>query len=249
MATPWLHLGNQRGPSGTPEGPFHAQGVGWRGRIRTFNPLIQSQVPYRLATRQRPGQDSRGRAAGPRATPSAGTPFGSVAERPSGAPASPAREAQESSCPRSSTASTAGRWRPASRSSTTPTRSPSPCPQSCGRIGPLPGVRRRGPAGRRGAVAAHRARRRTCPRASGWPARRASWTPTSDIEFAIIRRRMRILGPPARRPREIDPVVTVGRATRSSTTACPIDHASRHACWAWPSTWAPRPSSSASSTW
>ena len=29
------------------------QGVGWRGRIRTFNPLIQSQVPYRLATRQR----------------------------------------------------------------------------------------------------------------------------------------------------------------------------------------------------
>ena len=28
------------------------EGVGWRGRIRTFNPLIQSQVPYRLATRQ-----------------------------------------------------------------------------------------------------------------------------------------------------------------------------------------------------
>src|SRR5438552_11471198 len=28
-------------------------GVGWRGRIRTFNALIQSQVPYRLATRQR----------------------------------------------------------------------------------------------------------------------------------------------------------------------------------------------------
>src|SRR5215210_661257 len=25
--------------------------LGWRGRIRTFNPLIQSQVPYRLATR------------------------------------------------------------------------------------------------------------------------------------------------------------------------------------------------------
>jgi hypothetical protein len=22
-------------------------GFGWRGRIRTFNPLIQSQVPYR----------------------------------------------------------------------------------------------------------------------------------------------------------------------------------------------------------
>ena len=28
--------------------------IGWRGRIRTFNPLIQSQVPYRLATRHRP---------------------------------------------------------------------------------------------------------------------------------------------------------------------------------------------------
>ena len=27
-------------------------GVGWRARIRTWNPLIQSQVPYRLATRQ-----------------------------------------------------------------------------------------------------------------------------------------------------------------------------------------------------
>ena len=26
---------------------FHARRVGWRGRIRTFNPLIQSQVPYR----------------------------------------------------------------------------------------------------------------------------------------------------------------------------------------------------------
>ena len=25
--------------------------IGWRGRIRTFNPLIQSQVPCRLATR------------------------------------------------------------------------------------------------------------------------------------------------------------------------------------------------------
>ena len=35
---------------------------GWRGRIRTFNPLIQSQVPYRLATRQRAGA---GRRAGP----------------------------------------------------------------------------------------------------------------------------------------------------------------------------------------
>ena len=31
------------------------RGVGWRGRIRTFNPLIQNQVPYRLATRQRRG--------------------------------------------------------------------------------------------------------------------------------------------------------------------------------------------------
>jgi hypothetical protein len=32
---------------------------GWRGRIRTFNPLIQSQVPYRLATRQRPDAEGR----------------------------------------------------------------------------------------------------------------------------------------------------------------------------------------------
>jgi hypothetical protein len=28
-------------------------GTGWRARIRTLNPLIQNQVPYRLATRQR----------------------------------------------------------------------------------------------------------------------------------------------------------------------------------------------------
>ena len=27
-------------------------GAGWRGRIRTFDLLIQSQAPYRLATRQ-----------------------------------------------------------------------------------------------------------------------------------------------------------------------------------------------------
>ena len=27
--------------------------AGWRARNRTLNPLIQSQVPYRLATRQR----------------------------------------------------------------------------------------------------------------------------------------------------------------------------------------------------
>ncbi len=33
-------------------------GVGWRGRIRTFNFLIQSQVPYRLATRQRRRDDT-----------------------------------------------------------------------------------------------------------------------------------------------------------------------------------------------
>ena len=31
--------------------------VGWRGRIRTFDLLIQSQAPYRLATRQRAGRD------------------------------------------------------------------------------------------------------------------------------------------------------------------------------------------------
>jgi hypothetical protein len=36
---------------------------GWRGRIRTFNPLIQSQVPYRLATRQRGHQDTKSRRA------------------------------------------------------------------------------------------------------------------------------------------------------------------------------------------
>jgi hypothetical protein len=32
-------------------------GVGWRGRIRTFDLLIQSQAPYRLATRQWSGSD------------------------------------------------------------------------------------------------------------------------------------------------------------------------------------------------
>ena len=30
---------------------------GWRGRIRTFDLLIQSQAPYRLATRQWSGGD------------------------------------------------------------------------------------------------------------------------------------------------------------------------------------------------
>jgi hypothetical protein len=30
---------------------------GWRGRIRTFDLLIQSQAPYRLATRQWGGTD------------------------------------------------------------------------------------------------------------------------------------------------------------------------------------------------
>jgi hypothetical protein len=25
--------------------------LGWRGRIRTYDPLIQNQMPYRLATR------------------------------------------------------------------------------------------------------------------------------------------------------------------------------------------------------
>ena len=31
--------------------------TGWRGRIRTFDLLIQSQAPYRLATRQWSGRD------------------------------------------------------------------------------------------------------------------------------------------------------------------------------------------------
>ena len=31
--------------------------AGWRGRIRTFDLLIQSQAPYRLATRQWSGSD------------------------------------------------------------------------------------------------------------------------------------------------------------------------------------------------
>ena len=36
----------------TSDGPVAREGIGWRARIRTLNPLIQSQVPYRLATRQ-----------------------------------------------------------------------------------------------------------------------------------------------------------------------------------------------------
>jgi hypothetical protein len=35
----------------------HILCVGWRGRIRTFDLLIQSQAPYRLATRQWSGRD------------------------------------------------------------------------------------------------------------------------------------------------------------------------------------------------
>gem|GEM_PF-5200588 len=42
-----------RPAAGHRQTPDCVRGVGWRGRIRTFNPLIQSQVPYRLATRQR----------------------------------------------------------------------------------------------------------------------------------------------------------------------------------------------------
>jgi hypothetical protein len=39
-------------PSSNPRGGFTFLDVGWRGRIRTFDLLIQSQAPYRLATRQ-----------------------------------------------------------------------------------------------------------------------------------------------------------------------------------------------------
>ena len=35
------------GPRSRLRGSFHVQGVGWRARIRTWNPLIQSQVLYR----------------------------------------------------------------------------------------------------------------------------------------------------------------------------------------------------------
>jgi hypothetical protein len=48
-------------PSACCRGPFHVQMAGWRGRIRTFGLLIQSQAPYRLATRQW-GPDSSARA-------------------------------------------------------------------------------------------------------------------------------------------------------------------------------------------
>ena len=56
----------EEGPSGDSGGAFSRSEDGWRGRIRTFNPLIQSQVPYRLATRQRPEEDTRGCQRAPR---------------------------------------------------------------------------------------------------------------------------------------------------------------------------------------
>ncbi len=64
-------VGTRRAPSGTLVAVHHTgdssaarlawcrcrcgfvRGIGWRGRIRTFGLLIQSQAPYRLATRQR----------------------------------------------------------------------------------------------------------------------------------------------------------------------------------------------------
>ena len=44
--------GKSEGPPGDAEGPFRAHRAGWGGRIRTFDLLIQSQAPYRLATPQ-----------------------------------------------------------------------------------------------------------------------------------------------------------------------------------------------------
>src|SRR4051794_4083030 len=44
-------IGQRRDVTGGPQWRANVV-VGWRGRIRTFDLLIQSQAPYRLATRQ-----------------------------------------------------------------------------------------------------------------------------------------------------------------------------------------------------
>ena len=53
---PWLSVDCQiehaDDPGRIPRGRFRAQLSGWGGRIRTFDLLIQSQAPYRLATPQ-----------------------------------------------------------------------------------------------------------------------------------------------------------------------------------------------------
>src|SRR6478672_6550139 len=52
-------LGTNEAPPAIAGGAHRASGFGWRGRIRTFDLLIQSQAPYRLATRQWTGLESR----------------------------------------------------------------------------------------------------------------------------------------------------------------------------------------------
>ena len=58
---------------------------------------------------------------------------------------------------------------------------------------PLPRVRRGGPDGRRPALAAHRRRRRSSGRRSASPARRRVERAERDVEFVVLRRRLRIL--------------------------------------------------------
>src|SRR5215210_941931 len=57
---------------------------GWRGRIRTFDLLIQSQAPYRLATRQRAGREFTAAPGTPRSTSS--TPGRRIVVEPDPAP-------------------------------------------------------------------------------------------------------------------------------------------------------------------
>ena len=122
------------------------------------------------------------------------------------------------------------------------------CPDLVPADGSLPRVRRRGARRRRAPLRRRPRPRRSCADRSGSPARRSCATPRRTVEFAILRRRLRIVVPePEPRTTPIDPAVHVvdgivhyGDRRRSS-------RASR-ACTASRSTSARRPSHSSSST-
>ena len=221
------------------------KGNGWRGRIRTFNPLIQSQVPYRLATRQRCRQDSRGRRVRP------------PTRRPSRARSLVAlRCARGPLCGSDLRHHRRPRARDHPRHRAPPARDRQDALRLCRRglgrrapvlraLGPLPRVRGRGPPGRRGALPAHRGR--------GVPARGLPPGLPGRDPVGRQGRRVRHHPPPHAHPggdgrdaQRDRPRGHGRRSTPSATRASPsTSRAGR--CWVWPSTWAPRRWSSASS--
>ena len=121
-------------------------------------------------------------------------------------------------------------------------------PQSCGRSGRCRECVVEVRSGRGGSRPAHRRRGVPAGRLSGWPARRTIESADQDVEFAIIRRRMRILEATGRDAADRHrPGRSRSTSTRCATTASPST-CRASASSASPSTSARRPSSSGSST-